>query len=183
MMWYHSRNRPTTQVIAIIASPPSELTVAVAGKEAKMKATSTRAAFRRRSLTISPAVVLILLLAGPTVAGAPDDAFWDDRFRHTTISEPGPDDVVNALVVFNDEVIIGGDFFTLDGEVVNSIARRQGDTWLPIDNGAFGVINAMTTDGNAVYFGGTFQCDWWHPQQPCRALGRQRLDVARQRAR
>ena len=54
---------------------------------------------------------------------------------------------VNALAVYNGELIAGGDFATAGGVPAASIARWNGSQWQPLAGGYGGIVNAMIVFG------------------------------------
>lgn len=75
---------------------------------------------------------------------------------------------VSALTVFDDgsgdgpALFAAGDFSSAGGEVVNHIAKWNGQVWTPLGSGMNSTVNALATyddgsgDGDALYAGGAF---------------------------
>jgi hypothetical protein len=80
-----------------------------------------------------------------------------------TGSSNGVNDVVNALAVVGNEVVVGGRFTSAGGVSANRVARFNTltNTWSSLgtgsSNGVFGgSVNALAVSGNEVYVGGNF---------------------------
>ncbi|MEW6200150.1 MAG: hypothetical protein AB1601_15980 [Planctomycetota bacterium] len=63
---------------------------------------------------------------------------------------------VNALAVYNGELIAGGGFTTARGVTCNSIARWNGSQWQPLGVGLDHEVEALTVFGGGVIAGGSF---------------------------
>ncbi len=67
---------------------------------------------------------------------------------------------VRAAVVFQDELIVAGRFSSVDGQVVNLVARWNGSDWLPLSGpsgtGVLGEVNALTVYNDELIVGGFF---------------------------
>jgi hypothetical protein len=101
--------------------------------------------------------------SGPAlyVAGEDDSGFrgvarWDgERWSHLGAGMNGD---VNALVVYNDELIAGGNFTHAGGMTVNRVARWNGREWTALQHGVAGSstvrVNALAVyDGDLVVAG------------------------------
>ena len=60
---------------------------------------------------------------------------------------------IYALAFMNDELYAGGSFSGLE---LNRIARLDGDSWVPLDNGLNDVVYTLHADGSSLYVGGRF---------------------------
>ncbi len=73
--------------------------------------------------------------------------------------EPGGSQV-NALTVYDGELYAGGYFDTVNGQLVNAIAKWNGTQWSTVGNSVGinigGSIDAMTVYNNSLYVGGGF---------------------------
>jgi hypothetical protein len=54
------------------------------------------------------------------------------------------DSAVSALIVFNSELIAGGEFTAVGGVSANHIARWDGTQWQPLGQGVYGGVLALT---------------------------------------
>lgn len=66
---------------------------------------------------------------------------------------------VNALTVFNDELIAGGNFTTAGGVSASNIARWNGASWMPLGTGTSGTfpdVLCLYVHGNWLIAGGSF---------------------------
>ena len=63
---------------------------------------------------------------------------------------------VHALMVYNGELIAGGEFTTAGGTEANCIARWDGTTWSPLDSGMNGEVFALTVYDGELIAGGRF---------------------------
>jgi hypothetical protein len=64
---------------------------------------------------------------------------------------------VNALTVYNNELIVGGSFTTVDGSIAaNRIAKWNGSSWSALGSGVSGTVNALTIYNNELIVGGGF---------------------------
>ncbi len=66
--------------------------------------------------------------------------------------------VFNTMAVYNGNLYVGGNFYNVSGNAVNSIAKWNGSTWSSVDNGltiigATGTVNAL-----AIYEGFLYAC-------------------------
>jgi len=81
-------------------------------------------------------------------------ARWDGQQWHTL--GQGVNGRVYDMVVFNNELIVAGDFTNADGETVNNIARWDGSQWHSLDTGVNQRINALQVYKGDLYAGGRF---------------------------
>lgn len=63
---------------------------------------------------------------------------------------------VNALSIYNNELIAGGFFTTAGGVNANNIAKWNGSNWAPLGSGLNGTVRALTVYGNDLILGGDF---------------------------
>lgn len=67
-----------------------------------------------------------------------DDIYWSDKFFHSGISSQE----INAITIFNGDLIVGGNFLFADGKRVSRIARWDGTEW----HGLGGGVNHYVSD-------------------------------------
>jgi hypothetical protein len=60
------------------------------------------------------------------------------------------------LIVYNGELIAGGDFTTAGGVAANNIARWNGNAWQPLGSGTNGGVNALIGYNGELIAGGWF---------------------------
>ena len=63
---------------------------------------------------------------------------------------------VRAVVVYNGNLIVGGDFTTASGLSVNRIAMWNGTSWSALGSGMNGDVRALQVFGNDLYVAGNF---------------------------
>lgn len=63
---------------------------------------------------------------------------------------------VEALAVYQDELIAGGPFTTAGGTTVNRVARWNGVSWAPLGLGFNNGVSSLTVYDGLLYAGGTF---------------------------
>jgi hypothetical protein len=66
------------------------------------------------------------------------------------------DNVVDALKVYNGELMAGGDFTVAGGATCNSIARWNGSAWQPLRSGMDDCVYALTGYNGELVAGGSF---------------------------
>ncbi|MBU2501815.1 T9SS type A sorting domain-containing protein [bacterium] len=83
-------------------------------------------------------------------------AVWDG-VAWSALSQELPQPV-NALAVYEGDLIAGGEFLTAGGFTVNRIARWDGSAWHPLGAGLDGQVSALGVDrsGERLYVGGAF---------------------------
>lgn len=74
----------------------------------------------------------------------------------------GTNDIVNALTVYNNQLVAGGNFTQVDGQPMNYAAMWDGATWTHMDNGVNidgppGPVNCFTIWNNAVTAAGAYR--------------------------
>lgn len=78
------------------------------------------------------------------------------------------DGPVRALTLFDDgsglALYAGGEFTQIDDQVVNFVARWNGDGWSPLGDGLTGTVFALASFGGQLYAGGTFGIARWDGQ-------------------
>jgi Bacterial Ig domain len=118
---------------------------------------------RRRWLTSSFVVGLLLLAPIGGIANATGPGGWDHLGHGATSSAPALNGAVNALNTQDPGMLLVGGSFTSAGGIAGTarIARWNGSSWhpvspstSPISNGA---VNAIAYASGKVYVGGTFQ--------------------------
>jgi hypothetical protein len=86
-----------------------------------------------------------------------DIARWDGYQWHALGSGIGPvGSKVNALAVYNGNLIAAGDFTTAGGVTVNRIARWDGNQWYSLGSGFNGPVRALTVYNGKLIAGGSF---------------------------
>jgi hypothetical protein len=63
---------------------------------------------------------------------------------------------VEALVVSGSDLYAGGSFTSAGSRAANNIAKWDGSSWLPLDQGIGGPVWALAVSGSNVYAGGSF---------------------------
>jgi len=66
------------------------------------------------------------------------------------------DESVQALTIYNGDLIAGGDFTTAGGQGANFIARWDGASWLPVGTGMDASVSALTVFNGELVAGGEF---------------------------
>jgi len=72
------------------------------------------------------------------------------------IDMPGTDDAVQALTVYNGDLIAGGTFNLAGGVAASSIARWDGSSWHALGTGLNGAVTSLKVFQNNLIAGGTF---------------------------
>jgi hypothetical protein len=94
--------------------------------------------------------------AGEWTAGlkAWDGAVWRDLdpLHHRASGSA----VVNALAVFDGQLVAGGSFDGIGGVSASNIARWDGTTWRPLQTGVEGTVNALLAIQTQLFIGGGF---------------------------
>lgn len=87
-------------------------------------------------------------------------AFWDGEawLRMGT----GTYEDINALCVYQDNVIAGGDYFAIGGQLIDNIASWDGDAWQDI-GGVYGRVSALTVHDGELIAGGYFNSAGGNP--------------------
>ncbi len=80
---------------------------------------------------------------------SPDDTSWSDRFFLS-----GLQGTVRSLVVYNGDLIAGGDFVYCSGVKCNHIARWDGSNWVPMGDGFDGIVRALLVSNGTLIAGG-----------------------------
>lgn len=68
----------------------------------------------------------------------------------------GPYPVINTLIVYNNELIAGGQFTSAGGVSANNIAKWNGTSWSPLGSGTNTPVLALTIYNNDLIAGGNF---------------------------
>lgn len=76
---------------------------------------------------------------------------------------------VNAFIEFEGDLIAAGKFDRADGELVNGIARWDGDSWKPMGDGFRGTVNALAVYEGSLFAGGSF---WYSGDSFVRCIAR-----------
>ncbi len=82
---------------------------------------------------------------------------WDGAQWHDFIASENTKGEIYALAVRNNELYVGGNFETLDGNAINNIAIWDGTTWRALDKELVnGTVNTFLFDGDDMFVGGSF---------------------------
>ena len=82
---------------------------------------------------------------------------WDGAQWHDFIASENTKGEIYALAVRNNELYVGGNFETLDGNAINNIAIWNGMTWRALDKELVnGTVNTFLFDGDDMFVGGSF---------------------------
>jgi len=86
----------------------------------------------------------------------PDDEYWEGDFRY-----PGVSGNVNAMAVYNGQLIIGGRFYAANGTPAANVAAWDGTTWTPLvtsmtDSASYSEVYAFIEFDNKLIMGGRF---------------------------
>ncbi len=97
-------------------------------------------------------VCFACVLAVETHADHPDDVYWEP------FSPPGWElnGYVNAMTVYDDKVIVGGNFTKVGTLTVNHIAAWDGASWSSLGSGTNSIVNALEVFDGKLYAGGGF---------------------------
>src|SRR5262245_26598581 len=76
---------------------------------------------------------------------------WSDEF-----GMPGLDGTAICSVIFDRDLVVGGNFHHADGRVTNYIARWDGQEWHAMGAGFSNVVNALTVWRGRLVAGGAF---------------------------
>jgi hypothetical protein len=104
-------------------------------------------------------IAVVAVLAGvcfvvPSSAAQdnPDDVYWDNTIALAGGGLNGP---VTAMTVYDDKLIVAGEFTTAGGLPANHIAAWDGTAWSPLGSGINGSVGALTVyNGNLIVGGG-----------------------------
>jgi len=83
----------------------------------------------------------------------PDDIYWDNTISP---SIPGVNGSIRAVTVFNNLLIVGGDFTVAGGTLANHIAAWDGSSWSSLGLGMNSIVYALTIYDNKLIAGGYF---------------------------
>ena len=83
-------------------------------------------------------------------------ASWDGNSWFAEESVFGFGEGPSNMVIYNGEIVGGGDFNqTTTGELAHKVARFDGTYWHDIEGGVNGTVYSLFVDGNYLYVGGT----------------------------
>ncbi len=88
---------------------------------------------------------------------APIRAFDGTAWRSITAEQTSQPGVVNALTIYNGELIAAGSFTSIGGVAAANIARWDGTTWRPLAQGVAGTIETLELHAGSLFVGGSFQ--------------------------
>ena len=83
----------------------------------------------------------------------PDDIYWDNSISP---SFPGTSDDVDALTVYNGQLIAAGHFAVAEDISANRIAAWDGSTWSPLGQGMNNTVYALTVYDDQLIAGGYY---------------------------
>ncbi|MGV3663811.1 MAG: hypothetical protein ACO1TE_26810 [Prosthecobacter sp.] len=66
------------------------------------------------------------------------------------------DGAVNAIVVRQESIWLGGNFNAIAGQEVNHVAKWNGSAWQSVGGGTNGEVTSLVVEGNDAYVGGYF---------------------------
>jgi hypothetical protein len=99
-----------------------------------------------KSLLLNLSLIIFLLFSSSNLLLAQS---WNALGTGTS----GP---VYAEIVFNNELVVAGNFTSAGGVTVNNIARWNGTSWAALGGGTNGTIYALTIFNNQLIAGGSF---------------------------
>ncbi|UCD64263.1 MAG: hypothetical protein JSW34_02160 [Candidatus Zixiibacteriota bacterium] len=70
--------------------------------------------------------------------------------------DPGCDDRIVAMTVYDEKLIVAGNFHTAGGVAANHIASWDGSSWSPLGSGTSGGVKALAVYGDQLFVGGYF---------------------------
>ncbi len=109
--------------------------------------------FMRYFMLLLTVVVVVAAYNSPAIAGAGDNQFW----RRLSPANGELSSFVNALVVYNGDLIAAGGFATAGKDPVNSIARWDGMRWKPLGGGMDAPIWCLAMYKGELIAGGEFR--------------------------
>ncbi|TAL58673.1 MAG: hypothetical protein EPN85_11065 [Bacteroidetes bacterium] len=67
--------------------------------------------------------------------------------------------VINTMIIYKDELYVGGNFYTANGYSSQCMAKWNGKEWIPVGGNATlsGEVNALAVYKNELYAGGKFR--------------------------
>ncbi|MCA8974469.1 MAG: hypothetical protein KDC98_07090 [Planctomycetes bacterium] len=102
-----------------------------------------------------------LIAGGYGLVSSWDGAAWTHLPAAMTPGVPHADGVEALAVLANGDIVVGGDFATIDSQWISGLARWNGTAWSMLGGQAAGEIHAMTTLSNGdLVVGGD---SWWLP--------------------
>lgn len=87
------------------------------------------------------------------LADHPDDIYWDNSVSPSLAGVGGE---VNAAIVYDEKLIIGGGFRAAGDQIVNYIAMWDGNSWSPLASGMDGPVLALAVYDGKLIAGGQF---------------------------
>ena len=91
--------------------------------------------------------------AAKTPTDDPDDVYWDSTL---SLSIPGVSGQVYALTVYDNKLIVGGDFEVAGGVCANNIASWNGSYWSALGSGMNDAVWALAVYDSMLIAGGAF---------------------------
>jgi hypothetical protein len=88
-----------------------------------------------------------------TMDSDPDDVYWDNSISP---SLDGMDNVVSAVTVYKNMLIVGGGFTIAGGSPANRIAAWDGNSWSPLGAGTNAWVQTLTVYDDMLIAGGNF---------------------------
>jgi hypothetical protein len=92
-----------------------------------------------------------LLFSPKSSPRSPDDVNWWDGFRR-----PGVDGRVKAIAIYDEDVVVAGEFTCAGDSAANRIARWDGIGWYPLGGGLDDIANALVVYAGDLVAAGRF---------------------------
>src|SRR5688572_16121330 len=108
----------------------------------------------------APLAVLLAIAASPT-AGAAQGPVDHDQLWSAECALPGVGGPVHALLAFQDELIVGGEFQHVRGAIASNVARWNGAVYSRLGTGLPDVVHALAVHQGQLYAGGAFGVARW----------------------
>jgi len=111
---------------------------------------------------------------------------WNgNQWQSLTGGDIGGNGIVLSMLVFNNELYVGGMFANAGGIPTNSLAKWNGSTWSAVNSfpnnnfgGALNRISAMAIYNNELYVGGSFADSLGTPMHIAKLSGNKWMNVA-----
>jgi hypothetical protein len=108
-------------------------------------------------LSLAAFALLLAVLFGCSVAGAREDvagAAFGDQQWWDGFGGPSIVGIVNAITVYEGDLIVGGEFTEIGGCSCRSIARWDGSSWQPMGTPSLGPVEALAVYDGELIAGG-----------------------------
>lgn len=83
-------------------------------------------------------------------------AMWNGSSWQSITPGGVPNNTVFCFAVFNGDLIVGGNFTSINGQAINRLARFNGTTWSAFGSGMNGQVNALSVYNGELYAAGAF---------------------------